>query len=703
MSAVAMPTKIDPLKAFTAGASTPAGRPIPLVSAQFDVDIVGGIATVVTKRVFRNDEAESIEATITFPVPVHAVVFDLEARIDGRVVKARAQRRTQARETYEDAIERGKAAVLHEEVLRGVHMLSVAHLGPGKEIEVTATWAAALTFVGDQGRLRIPLTVGDIYGRSGLPDSDDLITGGPVQTADLSVRCENGVAAVRGASLDEGHTGVALNAPIDLVVTHMTDQELRGMAADGRAVALRISRHKAGDTALNVAVLVDHSGSMDSPCSGATGRFAKHEAVIAGLRSVAQSLGDADVVDLWEFDDQLAHVGSSHDPASPHKHGGQRLLSLIARLTHPRGGTEIGGALSGAMAASDARDILLITDGQSYALDVHELARQGRRITVVLVGEDSLEANVGHLAALSGGDIFVAAGDDIADVLATAAGALRTPYERPGPVGASLDRVRVVRGNAVLEAEWRPATEPVSDDAMRHRSVAAMAASLALPVLDEERAALLAEAEGLVTHLTSLVLVDEEGAVHEGIPATRKIALPAPGGVMFSMAQPDACMIPPAPAPRMSGPGARPRSAPPRSAPPRSAPPRSAPPRSAPPRSAPHGLADSFVGGLFGSRPASRSLDSMTVDWDVSPNRLLTGDLSALSPEDAALIEQAAALPEVVAFAQHMNISPAMLVVALVARAQSSASRSAARIAKTVLGGQPAKDLDRIATLIGLD
>jgi hypothetical protein len=212
---IATPTMIDPLKVFTAGGSTGAGRPIPLVSTRFDVDIDGGLATVLTKRVFRNDEASSIEA-ITFPVPVHAVLFDLEARIDGRVVKARAQRRAEAREKYDDAVERGKTAVLHEEVLRSVHMLSVAHLGPGKQIEVTSTWVSALSFVGNRGQVRIPLSVGDIYGQSGLADSDDLLTGGAVQTADLFVRCRNGVVEVSAARLDEGHPRVALNAPIDL-------------------------------------------------------------------------------------------------------------------------------------------------------------------------------------------------------------------------------------------------------------------------------------------------------------------------------------------------------------------------------------------------------------------------------------------------------------------------------------------------------
>jgi hypothetical protein len=667
MPAISTPATIDPLKVFVAGASAARGSPIPLASTRFDVEIDSGLATVVTKRVFRNDEAESIEATVTFPVPVHAVLFNLEARIGGRVVQARAKRRTQAREEYEDAVERGKTAVLHEEVLRGVHMLSVAHLGPGKEIEVTTVWAAALSFVGDRGQLRIPLTVGDIYGRSGLSDSDDLLTGGPVQNADLFVRCKNGVVAVRSASIDEGHARVPLNAPIDLIVTHATGQELRGVAADGREVILRISPHQGGDMALNVAVVVDHSGSMEEECSDRAGSITKHQAVIAGLRSAAQGLGEEDVIDLWEFDHVLAHVGSTHDRVSGRR-GSKRLLSLIARLTLPGGGTEIGAALSGTIAGSDARDILLITDGKSHALDVHELARKGRRITAVLVGEDSLEANVGHLAALSGGDIFVAAGDDLADSLVTAIGALRASFGRPGPIGASLDHVRVVRGNAVLEAEWRPATEPVSD-ASRNRSVAAMAASLALPLLDEERAALLAEAEELVTHLTSLMLVDEAGEVQEGIPAVRKIALPHPSAGSAGMTR------------RRSYRASYLRTA---------------------PRNlhAPRNISYSALSIGSVSRP--QSLRDLRIDWDMSPNELLAGDLSVLDPQQASLIEQIAAQPEVTALAKRMNIDPTVLVVALLAQSEASGNQSAARIAKSVLGVQPTDELLEVAELIGL-
>ena len=171
MSMIAPQTRIDPLHAFIAGgfeAGTP--RPVPLVATRFDVLIEGGLAVVTTSRTFRNAESRSIEATITFPVPVHATLFALQARIGDRVLDARAKRKDAAREDYEGALERGKTAVLHEEVLRGVHMLSVGHVAPGTEIEVRSSFALALTNLDGRGTLRIPLTVGHIYREDRLTD-----------------------------------------------------------------------------------------------------------------------------------------------------------------------------------------------------------------------------------------------------------------------------------------------------------------------------------------------------------------------------------------------------------------------------------------------------------------------------------------------------------------------------------------------------
>src|SRR4029077_3025533 len=128
-------------------------------------------------------------ATMTFPVPVDATLGALSARIDGRTLSAVAHARQKARETYEEAVDQGKAAALHEELLKGIHMLSVAHVAPGAEIVVTDTWTAPLAFVGGTPRLRLPTTVSAIYGRSPLAASDDLVIGDTVHEATIAIIC----------------------------------------------------------------------------------------------------------------------------------------------------------------------------------------------------------------------------------------------------------------------------------------------------------------------------------------------------------------------------------------------------------------------------------------------------------------------------------------------------------------------------------
>ena len=540
-------TVTDPLGSFIRAAAQ--GKvPVPLVSTEFDVVIEAGLAMVVTKRVFRNQEHCSIEATMTFPVPTGAILFDLEAKIDGRRIRANARRQEHARSDYEGAIDDGKFAVLHEELLRGLHMLSVGHLRPGGEIELTSRWATTLTMIGERGCLRIPLTVGDIYGRSGLQDVDEILIGGPVQTGKLTVHCSDGRVELMGARLSGGKATVALNAPIDLAITDWQPRTLRGRAADRRDVLLRVEPNREVNGTLNVAVLIDHSGSMNEPCVGSPGASTKHQAVKRGLKHAAAGFGPSDMVDLWEFNDKAAQVDLGSRERSPGFRHGRRgarakATELIERLSEPAGGTEIGSALRTVIAKSDAKDLLLITDGKSHALDVQALAQAGRRISVVLVGEDSLEAKVGHLAALTGGQIFVVAGAELGEAIATALATLRIGFQAPEPIAGELRSIRATRGNAVVTAEWCYGSEACADPELG-RAIAAVAADLALPALSSEAGTGLAIAEGLVTHLTSLVLVDEEGEIQDGIPITRKIALPMPS-MAYACLRPEAAYEPP--------------------------------------------------------------------------------------------------------------------------------------------------------------
>jgi hypothetical protein len=732
---IAPQTRIDPLHAFMAGAFV-AGSPLPcpLVATRFDVMIDAGLAVVTMRRTFRNAEPHSIEATITFPVPVHAALFALEVRIGERVLKARAQRKNAAREHYEAALDRGKIAILHEEVLRGVHMLSVGHIAPGDEIEVRATWAMTLTNLNGRGRLRIPLTVGDIYGRSGLSDSDALIHGGPLQTGMLTVDCRDGTATLLGGRLEDRQAAIALNAPIDIDVVGWSPRELHGRAADGSAVALRIEPYAGGDAALDVALMVDHSGSMGELCTSLVAGVTKHDVVLGAITALAPQIGASDAIDLWEFDDGLRHVGST--PNVP-------LRDLVRQLAGPDGGTEIGRALQGVLAGAPARDVLLVTDGKSHALDVQALARCGRRFSVVLVGADSLEAYVGHLAALTGGEIFVAAGPDFAAMLDAAVRSLRVPRR---PARIEDGEVRERRAGMEIAARWHAAGEAVAPT-IEARAVAALAASLRLPTLAEEAAAMLAEAEGLVTHLTSLVLVDEDAAAQQGIPATRKIALPSPD--TFDAA-PVRSFLRAASRPVVASPASRAMAAPPDEemrqrrmaaeetarpaaeagrryeeeasrkferlfddslygTAPEQAPPSADEERATKGRSPRKPKVESrrrskrsllhWYRVMLGLAPAEPSdLDiaalGVRIDWNFAPQRLQGGDLSSIAPDLAQLIHGLAREPGIVEAAGRFGCEPVVLVIALLARSAARRSRAAERIARAILGDRPTDDIE---------
>lgn len=541
---------IDPIAALVACAREDAGaRPATLVAMHIDVTLTGGLAIAETTRTFRNDEAEPIEALLSLPVPVHAAFFGLTAKIDDRLLRGIAQARHEARHTYEDAITEGKTAVLHEELLRGVHSLSVGNLAAGGAIEVTTRWADTLRSAGaSRGRLRIPMTVGDVYGLAPLPETDQLTHGEGLQRVSLRIRHDAAnlrlaTGALR-ASEDGALAGEApANAPVDIEVEGWKPAALKGKAWDGRDISLRVEAAASEEETVRAAVLVDHSGSMQSWCEGDAGQgVSKHEAVRNGLRALAGDLREADRLSLWEFDHTCNPAGG-RVTTSP-----GAFAKAVDTLAPPAGGTEIGGALGYVFEKTDPCDVLLITDGKSYALDVHDLAQEGRRVFVVLVGEDSLEANVGHLAALTGGDIYFSFGADVGSALHAALQGLRTKrtIREQGPPAETQfpESVCATRGNMRIRAAWsgEPAETAVERDALSE-GVAAYAANLALASLPESAAGELAVGEGLTTHLTSLVLVDEAGPVQEGLPVTRKVNLPTPRTdtqVAYSLAPPQA-------------------------------------------------------------------------------------------------------------------------------------------------------------------
>ncbi len=494
--------------------------PLPLKATSIEVDIQRGLATIRTTRIFRNDESRPIEAILTMPVGFDTVVTGMTAQLDGRVLTAQAQPKEVARDTYEAGLDAGKTSLLHEEVLCGVHMLSVGQVGPGVEVEVTLDAVTVLSG-GPVPRLRIPVTVGQLYGASPLAPADDLVTSPQVHhAAELTVRSDAGAVRLNGARLLEPGEQVMLplDAAIEIGALQGGFGAHVGVAADGRQVRLDLRPAPVGSAALDLAVLVDRSGSTGS-AAARNGTVTVWEAIRDGLADALLGLGGDDGLSLWQFDSECQHLGRGI---------GRSLQHLPGLLGPPRGGTELGAAVAQVL-ASGARDVLVLTDGQTWANDIDGLLAASARISAILVGPGSLDANIGRICAQTGGQVFFAAGEDVATPLKAALEAARGVG---GPVSGVLDgphpmTAQALRGGVEVTAEWTgTAGEGAADPVGRY------AAALALPLMTDQAFDSWATAHGLCTHRTSLVLVDDAGERYEGLSQMRKVPL------MEAMARP---------------------------------------------------------------------------------------------------------------------------------------------------------------------
>ncbi len=712
-------TSLDPLAAFMDGVATPDRRPVPLKATRIDVTIEAGLAVVTATRVFANAEDAPIEATMTLPMPVEAALFGLTARIGERVLTGRAEPKAAAREAYEDAIDRGKPAVLHEELLPGIHMLSVANIAPGAEVEVAISFALPLAALGDEWRLRIPLTVGDVYGRSPLPASDDLAHAPSEATATLTVACP-GRVELQGGSLEDGRATVPLSAPIDLVVRDLPARLLAGELG-GAPVRIALAPAPAGEQPLDLAVLVDVSGSMESPVGMVGSTMSKYQAAVLGLLKAAEALRGDDRVALFEFSNSARLVGVScregHEAPRP-----PTLQTLVLELARPHGGTEIGGAIETATATSPARDLLILTDGKSHALDVAALAASGRRFHVVLIGEDSLDAHIGRLAVASGGRLHVPLGDRLAETIAAAIGQVRGMM--PDEADEAGGRLVTHRGTTRVEVNWGEAAAgagsdaaagitapvsgvagpgdqaaapvsgtaaPINSDDRLPAAVAALAATLRLPHLAPDEAARLSAEAGLTNHLTSLVLVDEAGGASEAIPAQRKVPLAAPRTTVFyqRMHLPSAPMADIGPAASYDMPAVSQRRL-----------------RTFD-RTIMKSVREEDRSGLdrMAERAARPNLRDIVdeIDFGLAPADLEAGQPTGIPRHLRRILLEATRLPEVRAVADALGIDPMRLVIALLARAAAPRNRTAPRIARAILGDPAPEVVAELAAELGLE
>ena len=680
-----------------------AGRFIPMQATAVDIQITAGVATIRTQRVFRNNEDVAIEAVLTMPVGFDAVVTGLSATVDDRKLVAIAKTQSAARDDYEVAIDKGKMAILHEEVLKGVHTLSVAQLAPGKEVMIELETVTTMGCIAGDPFLRIPTNVGQIYGTSPLMPADDLTTSSQAHyTAKLSAICDQGIV-----TLDDGRiinqrepVEVILNKAIELRVVGGCFGKVSGQSAKGQVVEIELKPIRTADTCLNLAVLVDRSGSTASQIGHTDATV--WSTMRDGLSSAFSELQKSDQISLWQFDSSCEKLGAAIGSVS---------AGLVDKLEEPAGGTDLAKAVT-KLLDDGVQDILVLTDGQTWAHDVDDLKSKNMRISAILVGDNSLDANIGHLCAMTGGQVFYAPGNNVTNAISTSLTAMRSETGR-GLVklsGTSPKHLEVKRAGVEVAISWLANSTDAAGDA-----IGRYAASLALPFLQPVVAKDFAKAHCLCSHMTSLVLVDEASDVTGVLPEMRKIPLMESQErmpVSYSMSVRDCMAEPSSSLSYMSDERPEPdmmlstsikalKTKPQDSV-------TDAPPRN---QRAKFGVG-SFINRLLGAgsdkdtstqkpreershRAVSSQYENvsktnydlaLTIDWDKCSNNFLINKTTDLSRAEQKIVQLLAESLSVIELAVKLNVARTVVALALLAKLVEDDNRSAKRFAYRVLG-----------------
>ncbi|MGB5987294.1 MAG: VIT domain-containing protein, partial [Desulfobacterales bacterium] len=176
----------------------------PLKATRAEVLINGVIAQIKVYQTYANQGAVPLNARYLFPAGTRAAVQGLTLTVGDAVVRARIEKRQQARREFESARARGQSAGLLTQQRPNVLQMEVANIMPGEEVRVELVYSERLSLEDGVYEFVFPTVVGPRYsgGRdatpAGAPDpwipSPYHANGAHLQGAfDLSARVLGGV------------------------------------------------------------------------------------------------------------------------------------------------------------------------------------------------------------------------------------------------------------------------------------------------------------------------------------------------------------------------------------------------------------------------------------------------------------------------------------------------------------------------------
>ncbi len=396
---------------------------VALNSVNVDATLENLLSKVTIRQIYENLEDKNIEAVYTFPLPVHAVLLNMEIKIGSRELKGVVVEKSEAEERYEDAITDGDTAIMLEQIEPGLYTMNVGNLMPKEKVEISFTYAELYRWQNDSLRFFLPTTIAPRYGDPErvciephqIPEYD-LMADNPFQIR-LTVH-----GFLKDASFESPSHKIKIQKDPKTTVIALADGEalmdrdfVLNMHSDSIEKNFAIIDRDVDGYAIltsfnptfpvvkkefprSIKIVVDCSGSMGGD-SIAQARNA--------LAEITTLLRPQDYFNIIKFGSDYKMLFKKQVQAS--ENNLTKAKRFVRTLDADMGGTEMEKALSAAIKSPSPKDIskkiFLITDGEVWEGKniVNRLRDSKHRFFTVGVGSAVSEGLLKSLAEKTGG------------------------------------------------------------------------------------------------------------------------------------------------------------------------------------------------------------------------------------------------------------------------------------------------------------
>ena len=395
-----------------------------LLSVTANISFNNLLCTTKLTQIYRNLDSSPIEAIYTFPLSSRAMLNDMHIIIGNKRHVATVIEKEHAVYEYEEAIVNGDAAIMLEEVEKGLYTLNVGNILPQEKIEVTLCYSELYSWTGNMVRFHLPTAIAPRYGNPELAGLQPHQT--PQYARDqkhflfLSVNI-SGILAntsisspshaitktknrdILNITLKEGHSFMdrdfillfkSASRSKDSVVI---DRDYNNKFTLLASFVPKINSCSQPSPPRNIKLLIDCSGSM----AGESIKQAKY-----ALAYMLGRLRPSDYFNVILFGSQFHLISEVMIQAT--KNNINRVRRKIRNIEANLGGTELGPAMEAAFnipGPSIPSDILILTDGEVWETEhlIEQAEKSGHRIFSFGIGYAVSEAFLKQLAERTGG------------------------------------------------------------------------------------------------------------------------------------------------------------------------------------------------------------------------------------------------------------------------------------------------------------